>query len=392
MFGGGIADWTFGADEAARATVIGGALITLWDAESGGSQLTDLQNLNGAAIATVTTSTGADGKALGQIPMFYGPDGYFELWASANDGPRALMTAVNLGSFLGPIRDQFNAHVAPSNRNPHQTRIVDAADVDPSLAAGGAGTIPVKNDAGLWIAGSQTVGGGGGDVTTNTDQTISGQKTWNTGDAAKSTNVFQAAATGQTADLWSAWSGTDTGQGGARQRTTYLNEKGELRAIAAKTNSVAVRFKGQPGQTANILEITDTSNVAKAWFGPNYGVYAPNAGRSLNWTKAGDIALATGAFAWTNDLEIPMAIRSVRASLGTPYASGTLTVDVRVGGTTIYATPGNRPSIAAAASTSGKNTGFSTSVIGVGSTVTVDIVAIGAGNVGKDLYVQIEIW
>jgi hypothetical protein len=398
VFGGGIADWAFGADDNNRAEIIGGAVIKFYDAETGGNRHTDLQEISGVATDQVVTSNGGDGRALGQIPPFFGPDNVFELWASANDGPRVLMTAVNIGSFLGPVRDQLTAHLNPSNRNPHQSRLVDQADTDgESLANAPAGSTIVKSASGLWVAGAAaTGGGGGGGASLTADQTFTGTQTFNTSEVNKTRIVVQAHTTGQVADVFTAWSGTDTGQGGQRQRTFYLNEKGELRAIAARSNSVAFRLKGQPGQTANIMEVTDTGNVAKAWFGPNYGVYAPNSGFALQWVDEGDVAAGAGTFGWVNDLDVDVSIRSFRASLVTPYASGSLVLNPRVVTSTGVSTDlfavANRPTIAATSKTTGKLTNFAAALVPIGATVLVDVVSVGAGNVGKGLYAQAMVW
>lgn len=49
-------------------------------------------------------------------------------------------------------------------------------------------------------------------------------------------------------------------------RTGYNNEYGEVRGIAAKTSTVAARFKKRAGGTANILEVCDISNNLLAGF------------------------------------------------------------------------------------------------------------------------------
>lgn len=398
VYGGGIADWSFGADDSNRALLVGGAVLKFYDAETGGNALSDLQDLNGIAISQVTTSTGADGRSIGQIPPFYGPDSTFEMWASANAGPRVLMTAVNIGSFLGPVRDQLNAHLNPANRNPHATRLADLADANgDSIAAAPTGSTILKDASGLWVAGAAATGGGGaGGASLIADQTFTGAQTFDTGEVNKVRMTVKAKALGQVANVFEAYSGTDTGQGGAVQKTTYLNEKGELRVIAAKSSSVGVRIKGQPGQTANIMEVTDTGNVAKAWYGPNYGHYAPNGGFALTWVDEGDVAVSSGTFGWFNDLDVDVSIRSFRASLVTPYASGTLVLNPRVVTPTNVSTDvfasASRPTIAAAAKTTGKLTNMTSAVVAAGSLLVVDVITIGAGNIGKGLYAQAMVW
>jgi hypothetical protein len=68
------------------------------------------------------------------------------------------------------------------------------------------------------------------------------------------------ALSGQVEDLFVAFDGDG-------DRTTYLNEKGELRAIAADDNSVAVRIKQRSGsQTGNLTEWADISNNILSYF------------------------------------------------------------------------------------------------------------------------------
>ncbi|MFG2165509.1 SGNH/GDSL hydrolase family protein [Micromonospora chersina] len=97
-FGGGVADWTFttrdgvgGFDDIAQ--VVGGSTITVWNAETGGTQFSDLLDANGAAVPFLLSDDGTGGRALGQIPPFQGPDGVTELWVSADGGPRARLVA-----------------------------------------------------------------------------------------------------------------------------------------------------------------------------------------------------------------------------------------------------------------------------------------------------------
>jgi hypothetical protein len=96
LFGGGIADWTFGEVDGVDsvddlAQLVGAAVVTFYNAETGGSQYTDLQDLTGSAITQVESSDGTDGRSLGQIPPLYGPDAVTVMWAQAASGPRALM-------------------------------------------------------------------------------------------------------------------------------------------------------------------------------------------------------------------------------------------------------------------------------------------------------------
>lgn len=103
-FGGGIADWTFGAATVSGtpdlAQLAGGVTVTFWDAQTGGTQYTDLLDLDGNPIVAVVSSSGDSDTTVGQIPQFLGPDEVRSMWAQAGTGPRALMvtTSTNAGS------------------------------------------------------------------------------------------------------------------------------------------------------------------------------------------------------------------------------------------------------------------------------------------------------
>lgn len=107
------------------------------------------------------------------------------------------------------------------------------------------------------------------------------------------------------------------------------------------------------------------------------------------FSRAGSLVTGTGTARMYNDTGFTLAIKAIRASVGTAPTGASIIVDVLIGGTTIYGTPANRPTIAAAGNTSGKNTGYSTATIADGSYFTVSIVQIGSTVPGADLTVQI---
>jgi hypothetical protein len=82
-FGGTAGDFvaTVGPAGSLRAQ---SATLTLWTADTGGTQVTDLL-LNGSPVTSIPV--GRDG----QVPEFQGPDGVFELWADAGGGGRARL-------------------------------------------------------------------------------------------------------------------------------------------------------------------------------------------------------------------------------------------------------------------------------------------------------------
>lgn len=219
--------------------------------------------------------------------------------------------------------------------------------------------------------------------------TFTGPKTFGpTGNTNDNRILVYAEATGQVGDLLAAYSGTDTGEGSARQRTTYLNEKGELRVIAAKANSVAVRFKGQPTQTAHVLEQTDTGNNPISWWEPNGSWRAPNLGHLLVLSLVGNLTVGVGKHRVYNDTGVPLTIRAVRASVGTAPTGAAIRVDVNKNGTTIFTTQANRPNIAVSTFTS-KVTTMDVTSLADGDYLTVDVDIIGSTVAGADLTVQV---
>lgn len=348
QFGGGPEDVYLVDSDQNNLQPGAGATVLFYSGETGNNPITDLLDINLSPITSITTSNGSDGRAPGQIKPFYGPDGVFEMWASANGSPRFLMQASNLGSYLGPTKDQFTQHAAQPNG--HGTKLQDLINVSSTVASATDGqTIIYNASSGLWIAGSAVTGGGGGDVTTTTAQTISATKTFT---AVQNFNA-----------------------GAVLKPATAAGQASVVQALAS--------------QTGNVAEWRDSTGTAKAWMTSAFAINAPNTGRTVTFVKAGALATGTGTFRWYNDLGVSLTIRSVRASIGTASTSGTPTVDVLINGTTIYGTAANRPSIAVSSLTSGKNTGFSVATIAAGSYFTSDVVVAGTG--AADLVVQIEV-
>lgn len=94
-FGGGAADFVF-TPTAGGLLKLAPATLTLWTAQTGGTQITDLL-VNGAPATTITV--GADG----QIPTFQGPDGVVSLWASAGGARVKLVDLGNLDTTDGAV-------------------------------------------------------------------------------------------------------------------------------------------------------------------------------------------------------------------------------------------------------------------------------------------------
>jgi hypothetical protein len=341
MFGGGPEDVVMVVGDDGDLQPGGGATVLFYSTEVGDNPITDLLDINESPVTSVTASTGLDGRAAGQVGPFYGKDETYEMWASANGGPRFLMQASNLGSLLGPIRQQYLQHAAQSNG--HGTRLQDLVNVDPTtVGSPAAGQGLVFDDvSGLWKAGTVGSGGGGGsgDVTTNTSQTISGTKTF---------------------------SGLQTFTGGVVEKP-------------ASTTGQARIAQALASQTGNIDEWRDSGGTARAWITSGFAMRAANLVQTITFCKTGSLATGTGTFRWYNDTTVTLTILGVRATVGTASTSGTPTFDVNKNGTTVFGTQANRPTITVGSFTSGLVTGMSVTTVAPGEYLTSDVDVAGTG-------------
>jgi hypothetical protein len=106
-FGGGAADFAYadadgvdGVDDLAQFN--GGAVMTAWTAETGGSALTDLTSDRAglSPITTLLSSNGGDGRSVGAVPPFYGPDTVTKMWLSADGGPRHICVTTDAADIV----------------------------------------------------------------------------------------------------------------------------------------------------------------------------------------------------------------------------------------------------------------------------------------------------
>lgn len=99
-FGGDLSSFAFSAGTGGVVSLAGTVGITLWSAQNGGQQYTDLLLSDGTtAAASITTGDGT-ALPLGTIPVFFGPDDVWAVWASAGGGPRQLMMATDLPTIV----------------------------------------------------------------------------------------------------------------------------------------------------------------------------------------------------------------------------------------------------------------------------------------------------
>lgn len=107
------------------------------------------------------------------------------------------------------------------------------------------------------------------------------------------------------------------------------------------------------------------------------------------FSKSGALTVTTGTQRWYNDSGRTLKITAIRASVGTAPTGAALIVDVKIAGTTIYTTSGNRPTIAVSTNTI-KSTNPDIAVIPDGTYFTVDVAQIGSTVAGSDLTVAIN--
>lgn len=113
--------------------------------------------------------------------------------------------------------------------------------------------------------------------------------------------------------------------------------------------------------------------------------------QTLPYSNQGALSVKTGTFRLYNDSGAAWTITGVRASVGTAPTGASVIVDVNVDGTTIFTTQANRPTVAAAAFTSGVVTNMNVTSVATGSYLTVDIDQVGSTVAGSDLCVQVGV-
>lgn len=111
-FGRQVADYAISAGDGETLLLATGAVITMWDSQTDGTQITDLSLAadGSSPVTSVTTSDGTDGLAPGMWPTVYGPDAITSMWAQAGDaGPRVLLWADDLGDRIDALEEEIAA-------------------------------------------------------------------------------------------------------------------------------------------------------------------------------------------------------------------------------------------------------------------------------------------
>lgn len=392
-YGGALTDWVFTADTDDKPILTGLATVTFWNAQTGGTQYTDLTanaltDAGAGEFDHVTSSDGSDGYTLGTIPQFFGPHEVFQMWASANGGDRLLIMANDIGDVFGTLANDtansLTSHIASANG--HTQGLNDHTDVDVSGVSNGD-FLAYSTAVNKWVALSATGLNPADFVKTAGTSTIR-IPDGNVTDFALEIRIPAGARTTAPDTLSFYWNaGTDGAP--SWQQTSRFNEFGELRLQSSANDRVAERVKQfSTSLTANLTEWTTPGNVPISWVSANGRGRFPNVGHVLAFSVLGNISVATGAHRIYNDTGVDLVIRAVRASLGTAPTTQSAIFDVNKGGATIFGTQANRPTIPAGQNTN-KTTGMTVTNLADGEYLTVDVDQIGSGTVGANLIVQV---
>lgn len=390
LFGDSLPDWTFGTVDAVDGNddmvqIASGATVTFWNARSGGTQYTDLEDTTAAAIDHVTSSDGSDGRAAGTIPSFYGPDDVWVMWAAANGGPRVLIVTSDVGTLLGPLVDSINLALTAhrSALNPHGTRTVDLTDF--SATAATDGQVPRWEDD-AWVP--TTVEGldpEGFVSTTGGSQIVVAEGDTTT--PALQVRIPSGTRSGavNTVSIW--WnSGSSTVP--AWVETFRVGPRGELVLSPSAIDRVPLEIRQFSGsQSANLTTWATSAGVAISYVDSAGRVRAPNIGIAPTWS-IDTATVVTGTYRYYNTTGVTLTIRGFLVSAGGDAPTGaSLIINPKMDGTALYSS-GNRPTIAAGQRSSGLATSLATAAWPALSYLTVDVDQVGSSVAGTKITIQ----
>lgn len=390
LFGDTVADWAFtavdgvdGEDDILQAA--GGATITLWNARTGGSQITDLQDATGAAIDHVVTSDGSDGRAPGTIPSFYGDDDRWVAWASADGGPRVLLVSSDVGEVIGPLVDTINLTLTAhrESANPHGTASTDLTDfTDTAPTPGqvpqydGERYVPTTVDGLDPAAFVSTVGG-------STIALPEGNV-----DTAALVVRLPAERTGAVSAIRIFWNNGSAGSPNYVE-TFRVSPTGELILQPSAVGKVPLEIRQFSGsQAANLTNWATSAGVPITFVDAVGRVRAPNLGISMSWSVDAPVASTTGDYRYYNLTGTTLTIRGFLVSAGGQVPTGSaFVIDPKMDGVAIYSS-GNRPSIPAGGRSSGLAASLATPAWPALSYLTVDIVSVGTTLAATKVHIQ----
>lgn len=273
MYGATSADFTL----TSGGRVIPGAELTLWTARTGGTQITDLLDVDSVACTTVTS--GADGSV-----VYYGPDSDADThWADSGQGSRIAIRPVNITGEpptleIGTVTTG-TADVTISGTSPEYT--LDF--VIPSVAANGVNTAAIQDSAvtSAKIADGTIVSG---DVAADTFAAFGTVGNLLSSNVASGTDAL-ANTTGFTAASGFALaSSTDQALQGTRS----------LKMTTSGTGGGGVYFGGSSATGTTPIRGGETYTFVASVLAPS--VTEPVHLRILWWTSAGNVAASTASF------------------------------------------------------------------------------------------------
>lgn len=158
---GGVADYVISLGTGNAATLQPGAVVTCWNAVTGGSQYTDLTDTDGTTplASLVATSTGA-------VPEYFGPDDVVEMYLDANGG-------------AGPRRRTITTSI----------RAYTDGKFMPLTGGTRTGTVTASLSAATTVAEASIVSAG--DIFDRYRRDASGRQDWGPGTTARDTNQYR---------------------------------------------------------------------------------------------------------------------------------------------------------------------------------------------------------
>jgi hypothetical protein len=97
-FGGDLAAYVITAGAGNELTLEPGAVVTFFNAQTGGVQITDLADSDGTPITQVISSDGTGIYSIGALPRFRAP--VLTMWAQADTGSRVLILSTDLADLI----------------------------------------------------------------------------------------------------------------------------------------------------------------------------------------------------------------------------------------------------------------------------------------------------
>lgn len=339
-FGLSASDWVFTDGTADAATLVASAVVTCWNAASGGTQYTDLAlDAAGASpITSVTSSDGTDGNIKGTVTRFYGPDGITQMWASANGGNRVLMLTTDAGDIGASAAATLSAHTAQVNG--HGTGTGDLVDANfPPVPSRSDGYVPIWDGAsskwvmlppsatsGAVLLNPPNVGGVyvGNTVTENPPSLGSSGVPW--------LIAVKSYSSGDTnpdfIQVKAFWSDLTT-----KLKTFWINGNGETRTAPSTPGRIGFRafesYETTPGLSTGIFASFSTNPTNAALREALLGVYGSAASSKPGWVEATRVMSALMGLAAGGNFNAlsQLILRGRRTTAGAPSSGSWSTGD-----------------------------------------------------------------